>query len=237
MKDGSGTQYSMEEFIKTWNGTMRLTLFGAGKYGLFIYDRLASSGITVNSLCDNNKEVLDALKDKYPVRTTDGMDEDDISGFFIIGISRLDIVKAIRKQLQDMGVGPNRMIIPLPGEQGGFFDNRILQDDEWCLLSVRETWLATRQTDGRHIADYFETNDLFRIVLMEEDMVAGWLEEDLKGTGVSIAGKIASPDEYNDDLCCDAIVTENEALYEVLEERLMTQTTVPVISIWDVLRI
>ncbi len=236
MKDEFGREYSIDGFIKCVRKTDNIIIFGAGKYGTHLFEYLQSAGIVVNALCDNNRKVIDYLRGDYPVKYVEDINEADILGYFIIGISRLNIVKIVKKQLEELGVSPNRIIIPLPNEKSGFFDNRIMMDDEFCMFAIREMWSDVRRRNDNHIVDYFVTNDLFRLVVFEHEMLSGWLDEDLNDTEVEIVEKMNSIEEYNVGCICDAIIIMNELKYEVMEERLLTMIDVPIISIWDVLK-
>ena len=236
MRDEFGIEYSIEGFIRSLKNDDRIIIFGAGKYGLHIYDTLRTEGIRVDAISDNNKAVLDGLRNEYPVKYVEDITESDKTGYFVIGISRLNIVKAVEKQLKDMGIETDKIIIPIPTEKSGFFDNRIMIDEEYCMLAVREMWNDVRRMNNNHIVDYFETNDLFRIAVFETDMFKGWLDDDLKGSKVSIVEKPDSIESYKADSEYDAIIILNELMYEVMEEKLMRITTVPIISIWDLLK-
>lgn len=236
MIDDFDREYSIEGFMTRIQKDDNIIIFGAGKYGLYIYDLLKSKEIFVNSIIDNNKTVLNELRDKYPVKYIEDLGEDDKAGYIIVGISRLDCIKTVEMQLLDLGVKRNKIVIPLPKDNSGFFDKRIMLDEEYCLLALREMWKEVRRSNKTHIIDYFETNDLLKILVFEVEMFKGWLDKDLKDSKVSIVKHLDKIEDYKPESECDAIVVLDELHYEVMEETLMELTNIPIISMWDIVK-
>ncbi len=234
MRDSNGVEYSLDEFISYAPGR-KIVIFGVGDYGTYIYKVLKKNDIEVYAMCDNNKEKLCALRDKYPVSTLENLRGCKEECYFIIGIAKIDIVKAIRSQLHDFGVQADKMIIPLPDTKSGYFHSLIMFDSEYWIPAVKEQWQHARQCSTQ-IVDYFETNDLFKLIVFENDAFKGWLERDLLHSKVVIRKKISSLEDFTEEDEYDAVVVLDEANYEGIEEQLMRRTKVPIISIWDVVR-
>lgn len=234
MKDLAGIEYNINDFISYACGK-KIVVFGAGRYGNYLYKVLADNGIDAYGVCDNNKEKLDLLKEKYPVITLEDLKNDLGDYYFIIAIAKLEILKTIRKQLSEYGVKPNKMVIPLAEIKSGWFDSRIIFDSEYCVPAVKEQWQHARQC-GTRIADYFESNAFYRLIVIENDQLKGWLDRDLADSSVTIIKRINSLEEFAQKEECDAVVIIDEANYEIIEEELMQKTDIPIISIWDVVR-
>ncbi len=234
MKDLNGIEYDIYDFMSYAYGK-KIVIFGAGKYGNHIYETLMNKGISVSAVCDNNKERLDSLKDKYPVSSLENLKNAVEEYYFIIAIAKIETVKIIRSQLCQYGVRPDRLIIPLPDIKTGYFDSLIMFDSEYCVQAVKEHWKRARHC-GAQIADYFETNDLYRLIVFETDELKGRLDQDLLNSRVVIKKKIHALEEFTEKEECDAVVVLDEENYEVIEERLMQKTEKPIISIWDVVR-
>ena len=74
------------------------------------------------------------------------------------------------------------------------------------------------------------------LIVFGIDELKGWLEQDLLNSGIIIKKIINKIDEFTEADECDAVVVLDEVNYEVIEEKLMQRTKVPIISIWDVIR-
>jgi len=153
----------------------------------------------------------------------------------MIAVAKIEIVKTIRSQLCQYGVGPDKLIIPLPDIKTGYFDSLIMFDSEYCVQAVKERWKRARYS-GTQIADYFEMNDLYRLIVFETDELKGQLDQDLLNSHVVIKKKITTLEEFTDREEYDAVVVLDEKNYEMIEESLMQRTEKPIISIWDVVR-
>ena len=234
MKDLYGTEYNLDDFLEC-AGDKKLVVFGAGKYGNLIYNTIKEKNIDVFAVCDNNKEKLCEIRNQYPVMSIDELKDNIEEYYFIIAITKIKIIKEIKKQLYSIGVKYERMIIPLPDAKTGYFDSLIMFDSEFCVQAVKEQWRNARK-NIRQIADYFEMNDLFDLVLFGYKELDGWLESDLSDSKVIIKDVIYSLDEFDDNKKIDAVVVLDEVNYEMIEEQLMKRTEVPIISIWDVVR-
>lgn len=234
MKDLNGVEYNLNEFISYASGK-KIVIFGAGGYGTYIYKVLKKNKIKVYAMCDNNKEKLYALRNKYPVSTLENLKSCKDECYFIIGIAKIAIVKIIRRQLHDLGIREDKMVIPLPNTKSGYFHSLIMFDSEYWIPAVKEQWQHARQCSTQ-IADYFETNDLLELIVFENEAFNGWLERDLLHSKVVIRKKINSLEDFTEEDKCDAVVVLDEANYESIEEQLMQRIKVPIISIWDVVR-
>lgn len=234
MKDLNGIEYNLSDFISNtyWK---KIVILGIGKYGNYIYDILIDNGVEIFAVCDNNKEKLYSLRNKYPVNSLENLKGSLKDYYFIIAIAKIEIIKLIRSQLENFGVKPDRMVIPLPDSKSDFFDGLIMFEPMYCIQAVKEHWNNIRQDDKR-IAEYFETNGLYRLILFEIDELRGWLDQDLLNSRIIIKKKINTLDEFTEKDECDAIVVMDEVNYEIIEEELMKRTEVPIISIWDIVR-
>lgn len=234
MRDLNGTEYNINDFMSYARGK-KIVMFGAGNYGNYIYKTLAENDIDVYAVCDNNKEKLYSLQDKYPVSTLDDLKSSREEYYFIIAIAKLGILKAIKSQLYDYGVKLDKMIIPLPEIKSGWFDSLIMFDSEFGVQAVKEQWRHAR-LGSTQIIDYFESNDLCELIVFENTELSGWLDQDLLNSRVTIKKRIHSLEEFAEREECDAVVVLDEANYEIIEEELMRRTEAPIISIWDVVR-
>ncbi len=234
MKDLEGIEYSINDFMTYAKGE-KIVIFGAGKYGNHIYNTLINNDISVYAICDNNEEKLDLLRDKYPVNRIENLKSTIEKYHFIIAITKIEIVKEIRTQLSQYGVKPNKLIIPLPDIKTGFFDSLIMFDSEYGVQAVKERWNYARHCRTQ-IADYFETNELYKLIVLEIEELKGWLDQDLLNSKIVIKEKISSLEEFTEKEEHDAIVILDEVNYELIEEYLMEKTEKPIISIWDVIR-
>jgi hypothetical protein len=235
MKDLNGIEYNLYDFI-SYALKKKVVIFGAGKYGNYIYEVLNGNGINIVAVCDNNKDKLYSLRDKYPVRTLEDLKSTLEEYYFIIAIAKIDIIKAIRNQLNDFGVKSNKLVIPLPDSNSNYFDGLIMFEPEYCIQAIKEHWVRVRQ-DSKQIVDYFETNELYELIVYEIDEFKGWLEQDLLNSRVVIKKRIKALEEFTDREECDAVVVLDEVNYEVIEEELMSRTEAPIISIWDIVRL
>ncbi len=234
MKDLNGIEYNLGDFIKDTQ-RKKIVIFGIGKYGNYIYDILIDNGVEIFAVCDNNKEKLYSQRNNYPVNSLENLKGSLKDYYFIIAIAKIEIIKIIRSQLENFGVKPDRMIIPLPDSKSDFFDGLIMFEPMYCIQAVKEHWKNIRK-DCKRIADYFETNGLYSIILFEIDELRGWLDQDLLNSRVVIKKKMKTLDEFTENEVCDAIVVLDEVNYEIIEEELMRKTEVPIISIWDIVR-
>ncbi len=234
MKDLNGIEYDIDDFISYADGK-KIVIFGAGKYGKHIYETLMNKDINVFGIYDNSKEILDSLKDTYPVISLENLKKHVDEYYFMIAVAKIEIVKIIRSQLCQYGVGPDKLIIPLPDIKTGYFDSLIMFDSEYCVQAVKEHWKRARYS-GTQIADYFEMNDLYSLIVFETDELKGQLDQDLLNSRVVIKKKITTLEEFTDREEYDAVVVLDEKNYEMIEESLMQRTEKPIISIWDVVR-
>lgn len=234
MKDKNGTEYNLNDFI-LYAREKKIVIFGAGDYGTYIYRKLKRNRIPVYAFCDNDKEKLELMKKKYPVSILENLKSNLEEYYFIIGISKIVIVKAIKSQLYDFGVKLDKMIIPLPDIKSGYFHSMIMFDSEYWIPAVKEQWQYAR-LHSKQIADYFKTNGLYELIIYENEELKGWLDQDLLNSGVIIKKKINSLEEFTEKEKCDAVVVIDEPNYEVIEEQLLYRTEVTVLSIWDVVR-
>ncbi len=236
MKDINGIEYSIDEFINQFDNNKSVVIFGGGKYGQYIFNYLQKANIPIDSIIDNDEVVLDRLSKSYPTKKIREIESLLDCSYFVIGISRINIIKIVQKQLTNMKVKTDQLIIPLPHEDSSFFDPMIMLDNEFCHKAVIEQWNFIRSLNDNHIIDYFETNDLYKIVIFEEEHVKGWLSNDLKDSKVNILKEYNLLEEFDANISCDAIVIGDELIYETMEEKLMEITDAPIISIWDILR-
>ena len=234
MKDLNGVEYNLDDFISYARGK-KTVIFGAGKYGKYIYEIFRENRVEVCAICDNNREKLDSLKEKYPVSTLEDLKDSIEEYYFVIAIVRIEIVKVIRNQLNHYGVKPDKIVIPFSDIKSDYYDGLVMFDSEYGVHALKEQWRCARQGNGR-IADYFELNDLYVLIVFGIDELKGWLEQDLLNSGIIIKKIINKIDEFTEADECDAVVVLDEVNYEVIEEKLMQRTKVPIISIWDVIR-
>ncbi len=234
MKDSNGIEYNLNDFMSYAQGR-KIVIFGAGKYGNHVYETLRENDIDIFAICDNNKDKLSSLKDRYPVCALEDLKCTQEEYYFVIAIARIEIVKVIREQLEAYGVPLENLVIPFPESGSIYFDGLIMFDPQYCIQALKEQWMRARQ-DSRQIADYFETNGLYRLMVFEIDGLEGWLDQDLFYSKVVIKRKIKDLDEFAENEEFDGIVVLDEVNYEMIEEELMHKTEVPVISIWDVVR-
>lgn len=234
MKDWEGIEYSINDFISYTDGE-EIVIFGAGKYGNHIYETLTNSGIRVYAICDNSEEKLESIKDKYPVISIQDLKNNIDKYYFIIAIAKIESVKKVRNQLSQYGVKTDKIVIPLPDIKTGYFDGLIMFDSEYGVQAVKERWKYARHC-GTQIADYFETNDLYKLIVFEIDELKGWLEQDLSNSKITIKKRINSLEEFTGQEEHDAIVVLDEVNYEIIEEYLIQKTKKPIISMWDVIR-
>ncbi len=234
MKGSNGIEYSLTDFLAHAD-KKKIIVFGAGKYGNHIYNTIIENKIEVFAICDNNKEKLKEIQNKYPVKTLDELKDNIDEYWFVIGITKIKIIKEIRDQLYKAGVTYDKMIVPLPDIKTGYFDSLIMYDSEFCNQAVKEQWRNARKEPGQ-IADYFESNDLYELVIFGNKELDGWLEDDLLESKVKVNKVIYSVDQFDNRDKCDAVVVLDEVEYEEIEEQLMLKTDVPIISIWDIVR-
>ena len=234
MRDDKGIEYSLEEFISTPT-EKKIVIFGAGNYGMYVFNELRKNGIDVYAFCDNDKTRLLSIKKDYPVTEFDFLKKTIDEFVFIIAVVAFEIKRIIKIQLLNSGVSEKDIIIPIPYRRNCFFDYWITFEPDFWLPIVKQQWHFRRKT-GTHIVDYFEKNELFKIVLYEVDELKGWLDEDLDGSKVSILHKMKSLDDNSCLSDCDAVVLFDDVKADFIEEELMERTKSPIISMWDVLR-
>ena len=234
MKDFQGIEYDLNDFMEYANGK-KIVIFGAGKYGIHIYRVLIDNGIDIFAICDNDEKKLYSLKDAYPVMNLQKLRRRIEEYYFIIAISKIEIIKVVKDQLMYCGVNPDKIVIPLPDIRTGYFDGLIMFDSEYCVQALKEQWSRAR-CRNMQIVDYFKTNDLFKLVVLEIEELRGWIDQDVLNSEIVIVKKIDSLEKFTEREDCDAVLVLDEANYEKIEEILMRRTEVPVISIWDVVR-
>lgn len=234
MKDLNRIEYNLTEFI-SYVQQEKVVIFGAGKYGLYIYEILRKNGINIFAVCDNDKDKLNSLKDKFPVSTLEDLKNTLEEYYFVIAIAKVEIVKLIRKQLEDYGVKTDKLIIPFPDSNSDYFDGTVMFDPEYYVQVIKEHWIYTRKNHTQ-IRDYFEMNGLYNLIVLEIDELREWLDQDLLNSRIVIKKRIKTVDEFTENDECDAVVVLDEVNYEVIEEELMKRTEAVIISIWDIIR-
>lgn len=230
MKDKYGIEYSISDFMKEKNDK-KIIIFGAGRYGKQIYHELTANGLTVFAFCDNNKKNNNLFD--LPIMKISEISS-VVKYYFIISVAANEAKKLIKYQLVNAGVPFENIVIPIPLRKTKFYDERLVADDEFRFAAIGMQWRYQRN-NNRHIQKYFESNELYKIILYEYDEFTDWIDVDFKNSKVTIVQKINSvKDKLIDDY--DAILVLDEKNFEFIEDTLMCQSKKPVISIWEVIK-
>lgn len=225
MKDTSGIEYDID-CIR--NSNQEIIIWGAGKYGRYIYRYLKRYSIDIYAVIDKRQNI-DA-----PVKIVSLEQLEDIEQYlFVVAARRVKEKLEIKKQLLDHGVKPTQIVVPIPNADSEFYDPLLTNNPDFMYPLLAAKWNNARRK-GSYIADYFEQNDIFRIGVYEIKQLKGWLEQDLEWSDIAICQIIT--DEYLIDDSLDAIVVLDIAHFDYVEEQIMKKTKCPVINIIEILK-
>lgn len=225
MRDSLGIEYDINCIV---NSTQKIIIWGAGRYGKYIYRYLKRHAVDIYAVIDKRQDI------ETPLKMITLQQLDNIGQYlFVIAARWKDEKLEIKEQLLTYGVKATQLVIPIPDIGSEFYDFSlsVCPDFTYPVIAVR--WNHVRQ-EGSHIANYFEQNDIYRIGVYEAKEFAGWLEEDLEWSEVSVCQKIT--DESLIDKTLDAIVVTDVMRFSYIEEQIMNKTKCPVINIMEILK-
>lgn len=225
VKDLLGIEYNIDCVV---GSNQRIIIWGAGRYGKYIYRYLKKCSVNIYAVCDNRQDIEAPI----PIITLSQLN--NIGQYlFVIAVARKKEKLEIKEQLFRYGVKPTQIVIPIPNIGSEFFDFSLIDHADFIYPVMAARWNEVRR-QGSHIENYFEQNDIYRIGIYEIKEFAGWLEEDLEWSKVSICQKIT--DEYLIEEELDAIVVMDIERFDYIEEQIMSKVKYPVISIVEILK-
>ncbi len=225
MKDLEGIEYDIDNIV---DSKQKIIIWGAGRYGRYIYRYLKRRGVNVYAVADKRKDI------EAPVRIADLQQLDNMEQYlFVIAVGWKEAKLEIKEQLLDYGVRPAQLVIPIPYTDSEFYDSSLINHPDFIYPAVAARWNYVRRK-GSHISDYFEKNDIYKIGIYEIKEFEGWLEGDLEWSKASVCQKIT--DEYAIDGDLDAIVVTDAMRFDYIEEQIMNRTKCPVINILEILK-
>lgn len=225
MKDITGIEYDIDCIV---NSKQKIIIWGAGRYGRYIYRYLKRYAVDIYAVIDK-RQIVDA-----PVKIISLGQLDDIEQYlFVVAARWIHEKLQIKKQLLDYGVKPTQIVIPIPYIDTEFYDPLLMEHPDFMYPSIATRWNYVRR-EGSYIANYFEQNDIYRIGVYEIKEFEGWMERDLEWSGISVCQIIT--DEYLIDDSLDAIVVLDIVHFDYIEEQILKRTKCTVISILEILK-
>ncbi len=225
VKDSLGIEYEIDCIV---NSNQKIIIWGAGRYGRYIYRYLKRNGVNIYAVCDNRQDI-DAPVPVVTLSKLNNMEQ----YLFVIAVARRKEKLEIKEQLFRYGIKPTQLVIPVPNTGSEFFDASLVAHRDFMYPAIAIRWNEIRR-QGNHISDYFEQNDIYRIGVYEIKEFEEWLEEDLEWSKVSICQKIT--DEYSIDEGLDAIVVMDIERFDYIEEQIKNKVKYPVINIMEILK-
>lgn len=223
--------FELDSFIREYDRETPVVIYGTGTFGQFVFDKLAAAGICVDCFTCSSKSRYGSKYCNVDVRAPSAVTHSDV--FIIIAIIDAYSKRDILHQLLEAGVKRERIITPIE-PLGVFYDKKVLEVPEF-VEAERKITLAKIQREREYFCDYFVTNELMRIAMLEKDEFSHIAEELLSDTGVELR-YIDTDSEYDS---FDAILLTDRENFILLEERLMDrmgETQIPVINFWTVVR-
>ena len=221
--------YDIDAFIREYDGKIPVVIFGTGRYGESIVNKLITSGIHVDCFTCNSKVRYGSKFchfDVVPPSTVFGRDV-----FILIAIAAMLPKMDVLRQLHEAGVKSERIITPLE-PFGRFYDQRLLEVPEFSE-AIEKIALTRIYKEREYFCEYFVTNEMMRIAMLEKDKFSPIAEELLSDTDVVI--RYIDPDGGFDGF--DAILLTDRENFIFLEEQLMDrmgEMQIPVIDFWTV---
>lgn len=225
MKDLSGIEYDIDCIV---NCTQKIIIWGGGRYGRYLFRYLKRHGVNIYAVIDKRQDI------ESPVKMVTLQQLKNIEQYLFVIAARWRGEKLeIKDQLLAYGVKPTQMVIPIPDIGSEFFDFSLIDHPDFMYPVVAVRWNYVRR-QGSHIANYFEQNDIYKIGVYEIKEFAGWLEQDLEWSDVSVCQIIT--EEYHIDGSLDAIVVLDIAHFDHIEEQIMKKLKCPVINIMEIIK-
>lgn len=221
--------YDLDAFIREYDGKTPVVIFGTSPYGEFILDKLTAAGIRVDCFTCNSKVRYGSKYCDVDVREPSSVLRHDV--FIIISTIAAYTKRDILYQLLEAEVKRERIIIPIE-PFGVFYDKNLMELPEFSEAEKKVT-LARIQKDREYFCEYFVTNELMRIAMLEKNEFSKIAEELLSDTDVEI--RYIEPDGELGYF--DAILLTDRENFFFLEEQLMErmgEVQVPVIDFWTV---
>ena len=208
-----------------------VVVFGAGTFGGYVVEELLQRHIEPTCICDNNRALKGKKYHGFPIIPYSDLPKKNY--LFVLGVADWPIQKAVLTQLQGDGVAVEDIVMPLFYGMRLLFDERILMVPGWAEAVVLERG-KRRKKQGRQFAEYFLSNDLRRIQIYGEGVLADWLEQELDASDIVMETRAWNLQQVSVD--ADAIVVADQARYVYLEEELMKIVDCPIIDVWSVVR-
>lgn len=223
--------YDLDVFIREYDGKIPVVIFGTGKYGEFIINKLTAAGIRVDC-CTCNTIFRYGTKfcglDVVAPSSVFGRDV-----FILIAIVDVLHKMDVLHQLLDAGVKRERIITPI--EPIGVLHDRKLREAPEFAEALKRLTLTRIKNDRDYFCEYFVTNELMRVAVLGKDEYSQIAEDLLSDTSVEI--RYIDPDGGLDGF--DAILLTDRDNFFSLEEQLMDrmgEVQIPVIDFWMVVR-
>ena len=223
--------YDLDAFIREYDGKTPVVLFGTNHYGEYILDKLSAAGIRVDCFTCNSKARYGSKYFNVDVREPSSVFRRNV--FIIISTKDAYTKRDILYQMLDAGVKREQIIIPM--EPAGKLHDKKLREVPEFAEAVKRVILTRMQKDREYFCEYFTTNELMRIAMLEKGEISQIVKNLLSGTGVEI--RHIDPDGEFDDF--DAILVTDSENFIFLEEQLMDrmgEAQIPVIDFWRVVR-
>lgn len=208
-----------------------VVVFGAGMFGKHVVAELLQRHIVPTCVCDNNRALKGTEYHGFPVIPY--MELPKKNYLFVLGVTDWPLQEAVLTQLLEDGVAGENIVMPLFYGPRLMFDERILMVPGWVETVVLERG-KRRKKQGRQFAEYFLSNDLRRIQIYGEGVLADWLEQEIDGSDIVMETRAGNLQEVSGS--ADAIVVADQARYIYLEEELMKIVDCPIIDVWSVVR-
>ena len=223
--------YDLDAFIGEYDGQIPIVIFGTGRYGEFMVNKLSAAGIHIDCFTCNSTARFGSKFCNIDVKVPSSVLQRDA---FII-ISTIDVYTKmdILHQLLEAGVRRERIIIPIE-PLGVFYDKKVREVPEFAEAEKRIT-LSRIQKEKEYFCEYFVTNELTRIAIFGKDELSQIVEELLSDTDVEI--RYIDADSGFDNF--DAILLTDRDNFIFLEEQLMDrmgESQIPVINFWTVVK-
>lgn len=221
--------YDLDAFIREYDGKIPVVIFGTGNYGEFIFNKLTVAGICVDCFTCIFEDMYGSKYCNTDVAALSSVIERDV--FIFIAIVAVSPKMDVLHKLLEAGVKRERIITPIE-PFGLFYDEKLLDVPEFAE-AIEKLILARIQKDREYFCEYFVTNELMRIAMLEKDEFSQIAEDLLLDTGVKI--RYIDSDGGLDGF--DAILLTDRDNFFFLEEQLMDrmgEVPIPVIDFWAV---
>lgn len=227
--------YNLDVYAENYrNRNKNIIIFGAGNYGMYLYQKLIYKKIRIYGICDNKWQGAQKTFDK--IRHVSIEDIANVNDFDWM-ISVVDYLEKlnIEKQLLEAGVQEDNIYMPISYPDEPYFDEEIVEQHRFREAVVRGQWNHTINSREEHIRDFFKTNYIQKVAILADKEYYQSISAILKRADIKI---LRSATSFSKELCedADALLILQIQRYEELEDEALDCFQGPIISFWELIR-